>query len=144
MSKNKGKTTKKETRGRPKKHGGYVFMKTGMLPERMTHIRAYLSGVREGLIHDIARDESKLTTAQRVLIDRTITLIGVCRCIEEYVKNTGLFVDGKIEDSMRDNYISFQNSIRLNLDKLGIDKRVEDMVDPLEYIQGNNQEKDNK
>ena len=140
MSKNKANKSKKDNRGRPRKHGGYVFMKTGILPERMTHIRIYLSNVRERLIHDIAEKESGLTAAQQVLIDRTITLIGVCRCIEEYVKHTGVFVDGKLEDSLGTNYISFQNAVRLNLDKLGIEKRSDEVLDLNKYIE----EKDNK
>jgi hypothetical protein len=135
MSEKKEKKNKKERRGRPRKHGGFVYLQTGEIPERMTHIRQYISDIREGLILDIAGAENHLTTAQRVLIDRTIILIGVCRCIEEWVKNTGVFVNGKMEPSLSEKYIAFQNSIRLNLDKLGIDKREKDEpMDLQEYI----------
>jgi hypothetical protein len=48
----------------------------------------------------IAGNEDGLTTAQRVLIDRTIILIGVCRCIEEWVSRTGVFVNGEMEPSL--------------------------------------------
>ena len=53
-------------KGRPPKHGGYSLMvRAGEIPERMTHIRRYLTDVWDGLIRDVAGREVDLTTAQR-------------------------------------------------------------------------------
>jgi len=42
-------------KGRPPKHGGYSLMvRAGEIPERMTHIRRYLTDVWDGLIRDVA------------------------------------------------------------------------------------------
>jgi hypothetical protein len=110
--------------GRPPKHGGYsLLVKRGELPERRTYLRQYLEDVRMGLVQDVAGDESGLTTAQQILIDRTIGLLSVLRCIEESLAEDGVIQGGVLAAVLRESYISYQNTTRLNLVALGLDKR---------------------
>ena len=127
---------KKTKRGRPLKHGGYsIIVRQGELPENRKHVREYLNLVRDGIISDLGPTEEDLTTAQLVLIDRLVSLLSVVRMIEEYAKEKGAFTGDRLSESLRESYISYNNSIRLILDKLGIEKRVVEDIDPIKYIQ---------
>lgn len=115
--------------GRPPKHGGYSLMvRQGEIPERMTKVRRYLSEVREGLVRDVAGIEADLTTAQRVLIDRAISLLGVLRTIEESLSEAGIMRGSTLAPILRENYISYNNTLRLTLQTLGINRREGDKV----------------
>jgi len=141
---------KRKGPGRPKtRHGGYTYLITGKLPENRGYLRAFLEETREGLILDYGPTEADLSTAQRVLIGRIITALGVCRCIEEKAREDGVFhmvFDSKGRDakgrilrgSLGDRYIAFQNTIRLNLKELDNLARKEDpkTVDVTSIIQG--------
>lgn len=116
-------------RGRPFKHGGYSLMvRQGELPERMTKVRQYLTDVREGLIRDVAGLEADLTTAQRVLIDRAISLLGVLRTIEESLSEQGIMRGSTLAPILRESFISYNNTLRLTLAALGINRREGDKV----------------
>lgn len=124
MKRIEGKKTKKDKRGRPFKHGGYSLMiRRGEVPERLTHIRRYLTAVREGLVRDIAGQEEKLTTAQRVLVDRAISLLSVLRTIESTLSEQGIIQGRLLQPILRENYLAYSNSLRLILRELGIEKR---------------------
>lgn len=140
---------KKRGPGRPtSRHGGYTYLITGKLPENRGYLRTFLEETREGLIRDYGPTEAGLSTAQRVLIGRIITALGVCRCIEEKAAEDGVFhlvFDSKGRDnqghllrgSLGDRYIAFQNTIRLNLKELENLSRKEDSktVNVTEIIQ---------
>lgn len=100
------------------------MVKRGKFPERRTYLRQYLEDVRLGLVKDVAGDESSLTTGQQILIDRTIGLISVLRCIEESLAEDGVIQAGSLAPVLRESYISYQNTCRLNLVALGLDKRM--------------------
>lgn len=135
MSENKPKKQKKERRGRPPNHGGYSYLIKGKLPENRTYIRQYLAKVREGLIQDLGPVEKNLTTAQLVLIDRITTKLGVIRCIEEYIRENTVMTGDRLSPSLRESYLAYNNSIRLDLAALGIDKKKSDeVVDLNSYI----------
>jgi hypothetical protein len=111
------------------------MVRAGEVPERMTKVRAYLSGVRAGLVRDVAGLEEDLTTAQRVLIDRAISLLGVLRTIEESLSEKGIMQGSGLAPILRENYISYNNTLRLTLASLGINKREGDKVIDLDaYI----------
>ena len=130
------RTKVKTKRGRPLKHGGYsIIVRQGDLPENRKQVREYLNKIRDGIISDLGPTEENLTTAQIVLIDRLVSLLSVVRMIEEYAKEKGAFSGDRLSESLRESYISYNNSIRLILDKLGIEKRVVEEVDPIKYIQ---------
>lgn len=92
MSDKQAKDKRKGKPGRPPSHGGYsVIIRAGELPKRRTYIRAYLQEAHDNLTRDLGPREEDLTAAQRVLIDRAVSKLAVIRCIEEHVKETGVF-----------------------------------------------------
>jgi hypothetical protein len=130
------KLGKKLKQGRPKsKHHGYSFLAKGTLPEDKVYILRYLTAVREGLIQDLGPTEKELTTAQVVLIDRVTTKLGVIRCIEEYIRENTVMTGSRLSPSLRESYLAYNNSIRLDLQALGIDKRKgEEVIDLYKYV----------
>ena len=124
MSDNKAKKKRKIRRGRPPRHGGFsLLVKKGEFPENRRYIANWLTEVREGLIEDLGPFENDLSTAQRVLIDRIISKLGVVRCIEEYIRENAVMTGSRLSPSLRESYLAYNNSIRLDLQALGIDKR---------------------
>ena len=83
-----------------------------------------------------------------VLIDRVIGKLGICRCIEEFCKEEGIMQGKALSPILRQSYISYSNSIRLDLAILGIDKRQSETPDLQKYIKetygGKDNESDNK
>jgi len=122
--------------GRPPSHGGYsLIVMAGDLPKRRTYLRAYLQEIRDGLTRDLGPREEDLTAAQRVLIDRAVSKLAVIRCIEEHVKETGVFKGGELSSVLAKSYVAYTNSLRLDLEALGIDKRAcEEVLDLTEYV----------
>ncbi len=112
--------------GKKRTHGGYSFLATGRLPEHRREVERYLTAGREGLIRDIAGIEENLSTAQVILIDRAIGKLGLLRCMEEHVRETGAFKGEELAPALRKSYLSYSNSLRLDLQALGIDKRPAD------------------
>ncbi len=124
----------KKRTGRPPKHGGFSLMvRAGEIPERVSHIRAYLTRVREGLIENAAGREVELTAGQAVLIDRAVSILGVIRTIEETLSEQGIMAAGVLAPVLQDNYLAYCNSLRLILRELGIERRERDeLLTPLQ------------
>ncbi len=134
---NKPRLSKKLKRGGQKvKHGGYSFLVKGELPENRKYILKYLSAARDQLVKDMGPTEQDLTAAQIIIIDRVVTKLGVVRCIEEHIRETSVMQGHKLAPSLRQSYLAYNNSIRLDLQSLGINKRAEEVIDPIKYIQG--------
>jgi len=145
MSDIKAKMKGKSRRGRPPKHGGYSLLTKGELPENRKYIRQYLTEVREGLIEDIGPREIDLTTAQKVLIDRIVSKLGIVRCIEEHIRENTVMRGHDLAPSLRKSYLAYNNSIRLDLQALGIDKRQADEVTDVQaYIRQFDEEKERR
>ena len=108
------------------RHGGYSLLTTGRLPERRRYIAPYLTEVREGLVHDLGESEASLSTAQRVLIDRAVTFLGVVRLIEEHAREYGLLDQrGNVKGGIGSRqYLAFNRHIKDCLALLGL-KRIE-------------------
>lgn len=128
MSDNKPKMKGKSRRGRPPKHGGYSFLVKGELPENRKHVLRYLTAARENLIRDLGPTEDDLTAAQIIIIDRIVTKLGIIRCIEEHIRENSVMVGQRLAPSLRASYLAYNNSIRLDLQLLGINKRQADTV----------------
>jgi len=109
--------------GKRKKHGGYTYLSKGKLPPARAYIERYLTGVREGMIRDLGPTENDLTTAQIVLIDRVVTKLGVIRCIEEHIRESTVMEGDRLSTSLRESYLAYNNSVRLSLQALGLDRR---------------------
>jgi len=115
------------------RHGAFSYLTRLTLPDNRAYLRPHLSAVREGLIHDLGPAEEDLTTAQKLLIDRIIGQAGVIRLIEEHVREEGVFHGRMLTSVLAQNYLSFVNSMRLNLQALGINARAgAKMLGPLE------------
>ena len=126
------------------RHGGYSLLTRGTLPERRRYIAPYLTAVREGLIHDLAESEEKLSTAQKVLIDRIITFLGVVRLIEEHAREHGLLdSSGKLKSGIgTGQYLSFNRFIKEALALLGIERReVEEVMTLADVIREHDEKK---
>ena len=139
----KDKTTEKKRTGRPPKHGAYsLLVKAGELPQRLGYIRRFIEEARAGLIRDVGGTAEGLTTAQAVLIDRAISLLGVIRTIESNLAEEGIMQGGNLVHVLRDSYLAYTNSLRLILRELGINTRKGD--EPLDlgrYIELKDREK---
>ena len=105
--------------GQRQTHGGYSFLVHGRLPEHRTYIRRYLTACRQGLINDLGGEEN-LSTAQAILIDRIISKLGCIRCIEEHTREGSVMVGQELAPALKRSYLAFSNSIRLDLQALGI------------------------
>jgi len=144
MSENRTKNKRKSKRGRPPRHGGYSLIARDEILKDNPRIRQYLQDTRDGLVRDIAGTEDRLTEQQRILIDRIITRLSICRLIEVYIEKYGLFRKDKLkkykvlelEPALGQNYLSFSNSIDRTLRDLGIDKKESDeALDIKEYVE---------
>lgn len=145
-SRDKSKLSGPLKSGGQAKHGGYTFLAKGTLPENRKYILRYLSAAREGLVRDIGLVEEQLSTAQIIIIDRVISKLGVIRCIEEHIKETGVIKGDDVAPSLKASYLAYSNSIRLDLERLGIHtKKADKVLDAQEYIkQFDDKEKKNK
>lgn len=134
MSEKREKKKGKSRRGRPPKHGGYSLLVKGELPENRRYIARYLTEIREGLIGNIGPTEEDLTTAQRVIIDRVISKLGVVRCIEEHIRKNSVMEGNDLAPSLKVSYLAYNNSIRLDLQAIGIDKKQAKALDLHTYV----------
>lgn len=120
MSQNKEKLKIKLSPGKRRTFGGYSFF-TGSLPAKRRHIESYLTSAREEMIYDLGKSEANLTAAQIILVDRTICMLGIIRAIEEHVRQNSTVMKGDdLAPSLKASYLAYNNSIRLNLQALGI------------------------
>ena len=83
--------------GRPPTHSGYSIIYQDRAISDHPEIRHYLEGTREGLVRDIAGSEDKLSEQQRVMVDRIISRLAICRLIEVYVEKLGIFRRDRLE-----------------------------------------------
>jgi len=139
----KSKLTIKLKRGGQKvKHGGYSFMVKGELPENRKHVLRYLTAARENLIKDLGPTEQDLTAAQIIIIDRIVSKLGVVRCMEEYIRENTVMTGARLSPSLRESYLAYNNSIRLDLQALGIDKRQTESMNLEQYVEMKDKEKE--
>jgi len=121
--------------GQKVKHGGYSFLTKGKLPENRKHILRYLTAVREHLIIDLGPGEDKLSAGQLILIDRVISKLGCIRCIEEHIRENSVMVGEELAPSLKASYLAFNNSLRLDLLALGLEKKLEDVTSLDKYVE---------
>ena len=116
------------------KHGGYSLIHRDELLKRNPHIRQYLQDCRDGLVRDVAGSEEALSEQQRIMIDRIVSRLSICRLIESYIERYGPFRRDRIkkekvlelEPALGINYLAFSNSIDRALVALGLERRVVD------------------
>lgn len=135
MAANEPKTKGKNKGGRPPVHGAFSLLTRASideLPKRRRYLRPYLTDCREGWIHDLGGEE-RLTTSQRVLVDRAVTFLGAIRLVEEHMKEKGLFPGGLLNAGLTQHYLAWNRALTECMKLLGIDRRpAEAPMSPLE------------
>ena len=116
---------KKDKRARDKK-GRFLPTHSGFAVRRPLKIRKELTIFREQYVKELAGSEDTLTAAQRTLLDRATSILGVCRCIEHYIHEVGAMQKDKLTPVLANNYITYVNSLKRILETLGIEKKVHD------------------
>ena len=110
---------------------GYSYLSRKLEPLGKLKIIRYLSGCRDALIIDLG-GESSLSAQKLILIDRCISLLGVIRGIEESHQENIMTDRGELRPALGKNYLSYVNSARLILCSLGLERRTEQVLTPLE------------
>jgi len=124
------------------KHGAFSLISRGTLPRKRKYLEGFLSQVRKGLIRDLGPEEQDLTTAQLILIDRVIGKLGILRCMEEYARESGVMKENDLLPPLKKNFLSWANSLRLDLQALGIDKRQTESMNLEQYVEMKDKEKE--
>jgi len=112
---------------RPKRHPGYSLIVTGETAKHRAYLLRYLTECREGICLDLG-GEDLMTMAQIILVDRVISKLGIIRCLEEHSKEQGVFRDQSLVSSLKESYLAYSNSTRLDLLALGLDRKSSDRV----------------
>ena len=144
MPENSEKLTKKTRRGRPPKHAGYSLIHRDELIKQHPRLRQYLEDTRAGLIRDVAGSEEELSEQQRIMINRIVSRLSICRLIEIYIEKYGAFRRDKLkrfqvlelEPALGQNYLAFSNSIDRAIIALGLSrKKASTILAPYEVIE---------
>ncbi|OGP59381.1 MAG: hypothetical protein A2V67_12600 [Deltaproteobacteria bacterium RBG_13_61_14] len=109
--------------GPDRRHGSHTYLTTGKLPAHRAYLREFLIEARAGLVRDHGPTEEDLTMAQRLLIDRVISKLGVMRCLEEWARDYGVIQGGDLAGPFRESYLAYANSMRFDLTALGVKVR---------------------
>jgi hypothetical protein len=118
------------------------MVRTGELPENRRYLRDYLTSIRRGLIADLGPEEKDLSAAELVLVDRVIAKLGVLRCIEEHVRETGVLRGEFLAPGLAKYWLPISNSLRQDLLALGVERRdVKDRHNLGQYLEVKAQEK---
>jgi len=122
-------------KGRPRKHGGYSILYNAEVPYARKKLMRYFREVRAGLIRDLG-GEANVTTGQLLLIDRIIFKLGFLRLVEIWLaeRGTPFSTEGQLEPVI-ETYLSYANSLRNDLNLLGIQKKeIPETIDLKAYI----------
>ena len=115
--------------------GNRAAVKSGAYSKRLPlGIRRKAAVIWERLVQDLGPTEKDLTTAQLILIDRIVAKLGIVRCIEEHINKKAVMSGSRLSPSLRESYLAYNNSIRLDLSALGIDKRQGEDFDMMKYV----------
>jgi len=145
MSENTAKKKKKSRRGRPPKHGGYSIVWRDEKLKEHPYLRSYIQECRDGLVRDVAGSEEQLSEQQRILIDRIISRLSICRLIEVFVEQKGLFKGDELIGAVGKNYLAFCGQIDRALVALGLEKRkTEEALDIQTYIKQFDEKKERR
>ncbi len=126
-SKSKGGLKVRVSKGKLQ-HGGYTYLTKGQLPLDKKYVEKYLTRLRQAYIEDLGPREEDLTAGQTVLLNKLITMEGLCRCIEIEAARAGTL-------DLRLRYSTYANMIIKVCALLGIDKKkADEALDLHEYI----------
>jgi len=116
-----------------RKPAGYSYLSRKLNPQEKLKIIRYLSGCRESLLEDLG-GESNLSAQKLILVDRCVSLLSVLRGIEMFFEEDIMSKTGELAPALGKNYISYVNATRQILCALGLERKTERVLSPLEYI----------
>jgi len=137
------KIKQRKRRGRPPLHGGFSLIARDELLKDQPRVREYLLDCRKGLVECVAGSEDRLTEQQRILIDRIISKLSICRLIEVYIEKYGIFRRDvlkknqvlELEPALGKSYLAYSNAIDRALIALGLDrKKADEALDLKAYV----------
>ena len=111
----KKKRKRKLKPGRRPTHGGYVFLRSGLISKDNKHIEHYLSGMRASYVSELGPTEGDLSTGQAILLNQLITCVGFTRLVEENARKTE-----NLEYLCTDHYMKFMKHGRQLVLDLGL------------------------
>ena len=135
----KSKTKPRDLGGRPVKTGAWSIVHRQELIEQYPEIPKYLRQVRMGLVRDVAGTEDELSEMQRLLIDRIMTKLSVCRLVECYFEKHGILRRDRLGDKILElepamnQWLMLDRAIKEALSLLGI-KRIQPKEEPEQTI----------
>jgi len=88
---------RKRKAGRPVKSGAWSVVNRDELVARYPEVQRFLRDTRQGLVRDVAGEEENLSEMQRILIDRIISKLAVCRVVECYLEKHGILRRDRLE-----------------------------------------------
>ena len=112
---------------RPKRHGGYSLIVMGESEEHRAYLLKHLAECREGICDDLGGERS-MTMAQIILTDRIVSKLGIIRCIEERIRESGTFQENSLALPLKESYLAYSNSIRLDLLALEMKKSTSNRI----------------
>jgi hypothetical protein len=119
------------------RHAGYSHSRN--IPAR---VRRQVEALREALVRDVAGEPANLTAAQVILIDKTMNLYQISLCLEAFIRREGPFRGKRLDPVLGQHYVTYVNTIRLNLRELGISRKAgEQVLSPLELAAAIDREK---
>jgi len=138
----RGARKKAKRLGPPPKHGGRSIINKAALIKDQRRLAIYLEQTYEELVSDLGPREEDLTRAQKILIDRCLAKIGTLRLIEIWIAENGPLQNGELRPILGVHYLSWTNSLRLDLQALGIKvRKKEGFLDLGAYFKAKGSEK---
>lgn len=95
-------------------------------------IRREGAKIYQGIVADLG-GAGQITTAQHVLIEKSVGLYQITRTLEEYLVKWGIMKKQRLNPALAV-YGSMVNSLRLNLSALGIDRRGQERIKTVAQI----------
>lgn len=123
-----------------RKPAGFSYLSRKLQPQDKLKIIRYLSGCRDALIEDLGGTEG-LSAQKLILIDRVVGLLGVIRGVEMFFESDIMSDNGELRPALGKNYISYVNATRQILCALGLERKTDQVLSPLEYIRQLDQDK---
>lgn len=112
-----------KTKGKRKKHGGWLWLRKGQVPADAEDIRLGMIRVAGELADEFAGAGKELFASQLVLIDRVAALLGFCKLVERYAMREGVIVTGedgkpRLSPGLSGFYVAGSNAISRSLTAL--------------------------
>lgn len=109
------------------RHGANSGVLTGVArgsyPDKRTVLGRELAALRKALVRDLGGD---LSAQESLLVDRIVSKSFRCRCLE-----AAMFQGDPAADAQ---YIALSNSLRLDLQALGLRRRAKDVTSLKDYL----------